>query len=412
MGSELFTVLFSTIKSRFASIVSKLRLWTSWNFIRTRIIGGIRDFFLGLLDVRPKHKDDYYSIFGWMVSKKLAYAAIVIIGVLSVWYIGSSTKVFAAFGQNGGLRTYNYNSVLLRFAKNKVRIKGKSGYIAYIGDVEKGYVTGHGDLYSPDDVLLYSGDFVKNEYEGSGNQYYDDGVMHYTGSFHENLYEGIGRLFREDGTIEYEGSFAFGMKEGEGKLFDGGQNVIYEGDFSADRIVYSSLLNKDASDIAGKYFGKTLLYESGDDIAEGTAMYLKDIDVICAMTSDGSAADDSEKAEAVYVLSNQYHSGGSTATNPDQLKKLFGAPAYEGNSNVIFPEAVAINVINEYKPVFNGKVKTDTEENFSDDIFVNSYDRDYKVYVYTFMKGDLMYSFVSPDSSGDFEFYYISKADG
>ena len=411
MGGELFTVLISTIKSRFASIVSKLRLWTSWNFIRTRIIGGIRDFFLKLLDVRPKHKDDYYSIFGWMVSKKLAYAAIVIIGVLSIWYIGSSTKVFAAFGQNGGLRTYNYNSVLLRFAKNKVRIKGKSGYIAYVGDVEKGYATGHGDLYSPDDVLLYSGDFVKNEYEGSGNQYYEDGIMHYTGSFHENLYEGIGRLFREDGTLEYEGSFAFGMKEGEGKLFDGGSNVVYEGDFSSDRIVYSALLNKDATEIAGKYFGKTVLYESGDDIGEGTSMYLKDIDVICSMVSDGSAADDSEKTEAVYVLSNEYHSGESEASNLDQLKKLFGAPAYEGNSNVIFPEAVAINIINEYKPVFDGKVKTDTEENFSDDIFVNSYDRDYKVYVYTFMKGDLMYSFVSPDSNGDFEFYYITKAE-
>ena len=53
----------------------------------------------------------------------------------------------------------------------------------------------------------------------------------------------------------------------------------------------------------------------------------------------------------------------------------------------------------------------DTFENFSDDILVNSYDKEYKVYVYTFMKGDLMYSFVSPDSSGDFEFYYITKAE-
>ena len=114
MGTELFTVLLSSIKSRFATIVSKLRLWTSWNFIRTRIIGGIRDFFLKLMDVRPKHKDDYYTIFGWMVSKKLAYAIIVMVGVVSIWYIGTATKIFSNFGGNGGLRTYNYNSVLLR----------------------------------------------------------------------------------------------------------------------------------------------------------------------------------------------------------------------------------------------------------------------------------------------------------
>ncbi len=411
MGSELFTVLISTIKSRFASIVSKLRLWTSWNFIRTRIIGGIRDFFLGLLDVRPKNKDDYYTVFGWMVSKKLAYAAIVIIGVLSIWYIGSSTKVFAAFGQSGGLRTYNYDSMLLRFAKNKVRIKGKSGYIAYIGDVEKGYCTGQGELYSPDDILLYSGDFVKNQYEGSGNQYYDSGVIHYTGSFHENLYEGNGRLFREDGTLEYEGAFAFGMKEGEGKLFDGGANVVYEGDFSSDRIVYSTLLDKDASGITEKYYGDAILYESSEDLSEGTAMYLKDIGVICSMVSDGSASDDSEKAEAVYVLSGEFDYGDKKAKTLENLKQIFDACVYEGNSNVIFPEAVAISVLNEAQHAFNGKVTMDTEENFSDDIFVNDYDRSYKVYVYTFRKGDLMYSFVSPDSNGDFEFYYISKAE-
>ena len=46
------------------------------------------------------------------------------------------------------------------------------------------------------------------------------------------------------------------------------------------------------------------------------------------------------------------------------------------------------------------------------DIFINDYDNDYKVYVYSFRKGDLIYSFVSPDSGGNFEFYSIAKAEG
>ncbi len=410
MGSELFTVLISTIKSRFASIVSKLRLWTSWNFIRTRIIGGIRDFFLKLLDVKPKSRDDYYTIFGWMVSKKLAYAIIVIIGVLSIWYIGVSTKIFSSIGSAEGLRTYNYNSLLLRFAKNKVRIRGKSGYIAYIGDVDKGYVTGQGDLYSPDNVLVYSGSFEKNKYEGAGNQYFGNGVMHYTGSFHENFYEGQGRLFREDGTLEYEGQFSNGLKEGEGKLFDGGANALYEGSFSSDSIVYSELIGKDAPEIREKYFGKQILYESGENLDEGTSMLLKDIGCICSLISDGSAADDTEKTEAVYVLSNEFRSGSAKADDIDGLKKIFGNPVYEGNSDVIFPEAMAINTLNEKKLTLSGKVHTDTTENFSDDYFINSYDRDYKVYIYSFQKGDLMYSFVTGEPGGSFQFYSISEA--
>ena len=410
MGTELFTVLLSSIKSRFATIVSKLRLWTSWNFIRTRIIGGIRDFFLKLMDVRPKHKDDYYTIFGWMVSKKLAYAIIVMVGVVSIWYIGTATKIFSNFGGNGGLRTYNYNSVLLRFAKNRVRIKGKSGYIAYIGDVANGYVTGQGELYSPDDVLLYNGYFEKNKYEGSGTQYYDGGGMHYNGSFHENLYEGTGRLFREDGTLEYDGEFASGLKEGEGKLFDGGSNEIYEGNFSSDNIVYSELLGKSAGDVNEKYFGKKVLYESDEDLDEGSALLLKDIDVMLSLKSDGGAADDSEKTEMVYVLSDLYTEGKKTADCLEELKDIFGSPVYDGNTGVIFPEAMAINSLNDGKLVFDGPIQTHSTENFSDDIFVSGYDSTYKVYVYTFRKGDLMYSFICPDSSGNFEFYSISEA--
>ena len=141
-GGNLFQVLFGTIKSKFASIVSRIKLWTSWSYLRTRITNLIKDFFYKLLDVRPKNKNDYYTMFGWMVSKRLAYFIIVMIGVLSLWYITATTNIFSSIGTTGGLRTYKYNSVLLRLANNKVRIKGRSDYIAYVGDVSKGYVTG------------------------------------------------------------------------------------------------------------------------------------------------------------------------------------------------------------------------------------------------------------------------------
>ena len=302
MGDNLFSVLFSTIKSRFASIVSKLRLWLSWNYVRTRIIGGIRDFFFRLLDVKPKNKNDYYQIFGWMVSKRLAYAIIIIVGVLSIWYIGATTKIFSKLTSNGGMRTYSYNSILLRLAKDKVRIKARSGYVAYEGDVSKGYVTGEGSLYSPSHVMLYNGSFLKNRYEGREASITDSGALHYTGSFHDNLYEGQGTLYREDGTEEYEGGFFAGMKEGHGKLVDSGNNTIYEGNFAADDIVYSELLGKSADEIRNLYFGKQVLYEENSDLGSDSVIHLTDIGALYLATSDGSAADDSNKATPVIVL--------------------------------------------------------------------------------------------------------------
>lgn len=407
MGDNLFSVLFSTIKSRFASIVSKIKLWTSWNYIRTRVIGKIRDFFFGLMDVRPKNKNDYFTVFGWMVSKKLAYTAIIIIGVLSIWYISATTSVFSAFSQNGGLRTYKYDSILLRLASNKVRIKGKSGYLAFEGNVSKGYVTGDGELYSPEGVTLYAGNFEKNRYEGNGAQYYENGVLHYNGEFHDNLYHGNGTLYREDGTEEYTGAFFEGMKEGEGKLFDSGGNTIFEGSFAADEIVYSSLLGKTAEEVRSMYYGQQILFEENENIGNDFAVVMNDIGALYYATSDEGATDDSEKVKSVYVLSRVFRSGKQKADDISELKAIFGEPVYEGNSRVIMPEAVAINVMNSVSYTLNGRVNMDTTENYSDDIIINAIDDSYNVYIYTFNRGDLVYSFVCNEKGGSFGFYGI-----
>ncbi len=409
MGQNLFQVLFSTIKSKAAGIVSKLKLWLSWNYIQSRVIAKIRDFFFRLLDIRPKNKKDYYTVFGWMISKRLAYAALMIIGVLSLWYITSTSKVFQNFGKNGGIRTYNYNSVLLRMAKNTVRIKGKSGYIAYIGEVAKGYCAGKGDLYSPEGVLLYTGDFEKSKYEGQGSQYFPDGKLNYIGDFHENLYEGEGKLYREDGTEEYEGDFWHGMKEGNGKLYDAGSNEIFEGRFSSDEIVYSDLLGKTPEDIRSMYLGKQILYEAGEGVQGGSAILCSDIGAVYAAESDGSASDDTLKASAVYVLSNIFKSGSAVADDVGEVTAIMGQPVYEGNSIITLPEAVAVNVLNAKGPALKGRVDMETTENFSDDIVVNSVDKNYTVYIYSYRRGDLIYSFVCRTKGGGFDFYGITK---
>ncbi len=407
MGNNLFSVLWSSIKSKFATIVSKLRMWFSWDFIRTRIIGKIRDFFVNLFNVKPKNKDDYYTVFRWMISKKLAYMIVIVVGVVSIWYILSTTNLFA--GRSEGLPTYKYNSFMLRFAKDKVRIKAKSGYVAYEGDVSKGYATGEGKLFSPNGTVLYTGSFEKNMYEGEGTQNYETGIIHYKGEFHANLYEGQGSLYRENGTREYEGGFAQGMKEGAGKLFDAGGNQVYEGSFASDEIIYGELLGKTPQQIREKYFGSQKMYEEGEELGSDVVIHLEDINALYLAESDGSATDDSMKAVNVVVLSGMFRAGKTEIRGIDGIKGVLGDPIYEGYSSVILPEAVAINVLSDRQKTLNGRVKMDTSAVYSDDTIVRSFDQEYSVYIYTFRRGDLTYSFVCNEPGGSFAFYEIQE---
>ncbi len=407
MGQNLFNVLFSTIKTKFAAIVSRIRLWTSWNFIRVKIIGSIRDFFYKVLDIKPKDKNDYYTVFGWMISKRLAYAVIIIIGVLSIWYITATTRIFSSFGENG-VRTYKYNSVLLRLAEGSVRIKGKSGYLAYEGQVSKGYVTGDGTLYSPDKLPVYKGGFEKNLYEGAGISYFDSGAMRYSGAFHKNLYEGNGTLYREDGTREYTGGFMAGHKEGDGQLFGKGDELIYEGSFSSDSIVYSEFLGKSAPEIRDKYFGGQVMYEDASE--EGAvAMHLPDINALYYAKSNGSAADNTVKIDSILVLTDTFRLGELEANEASELEEIFGSPVYEGNSYITFPEAVAINIRSSGDvATVKSRVGWDIDVVYSDDIIVEDYDKEYSVYVYTFKRGSLAYTFVCKGRGEGFYFYEIT----
>ncbi len=135
MGDNLFKVLITSAKAKVTPLVTKVKLWTSWNFIRTRVISKIRDFFASLLNVRPRHKKDYYEAFGWLISRRLAIALVVVVGVLSLYYLFSVHSVLPS-GKTERVKTYAYDSILLRFAEEKVRILGESGYLAYEGQVE------------------------------------------------------------------------------------------------------------------------------------------------------------------------------------------------------------------------------------------------------------------------------------
>ena len=405
-GNELLTILIQTIKSRLTGLVTKIKLYTSWNFIRTKIVVKIRDFFYNLLGVKPRNKDDYITIGRWMISKRLMYAAVIIVGVVSLWYISTETKIFSKFEEEG-VRTYKYNALRLRTAKGHVRITGKSGYLAYDGEVDDGYVTGNGTLYNPEGNVVYSGAFVQNKYEGNGVENYENGNIHYRGTFHENKYEGTGSLYRENGTKEYDGEFLQGKKNGAGVLYDVGENEIYNGNFLSDNIVYSEFLGKTAEEIQACYKGARELYMTDDE----SVVVMEGINALYYGTREEDALDDSEMVQSIYVLQNKFQYGNDTVKTIEELTGIFGKPVYEGNSNVILPEAVAINLLNKTRTVLQGPVDMKLNQSFSDAAEVRDFDSNYVVYIYSYQRGEVVYSFVCGENKNSFEFYYLTSAD-
>ena len=405
-GNELLNILIQTIKAKMTGFVTKFRLYTNWNFVKTRVVMKIRDFFVNLLGIKPRDKDDYYTVGRWMLSKRLLYAGVIILGVISLWYITSETTLFKHFAEEG-IRTYKYNSIKLRTAKGHVKITGKSGYLAYDGNVSEGYANGEGVLYNPAGNVVYTGNFENNDYEGQGTENYPNGSQHYTGTFHDCLYEGSGTLYRENGTREYTGEFLTGKKNGHGTLYDVGENEIYTGTFSADNIVYSELLEKTASEVNECYKGHSTLYLSSDE----TVVHMDEINAIYKGVSDDEALDDDVKVDTVYVLNNYFSYGNESLNTITDIKEALGNPLYEGNSIVLLPEAVAINELCKTKTVFQGPVSMDVDLTFTDVAEVNSYDRSYSVYIYTFELGEVTYSFVCKEKSDHFDFYYLMNAD-
>ena len=400
---NLLRIMINAIKARFTSLVTKIRMFTKKGYIFARISGGIRGFFRKIFSVKPRDKDDYYGVFGWLISKKLAFAIVIIVGVLSLLYTYVNHPSLFPGKKSGHIKTYSYNSIMLKFAKGDVRIKGKSGYLAYEGSVSKGKCNGAGTLYNPEGNVVYQGNFKKSMYEGQGSFYYPDGTMHYIGEFHENLFSGKGTLYRQNGSLEYDGDFLLGMKEGEGTLYDTGRNPVFMGTFTQDEVKYSELLGIGIQDLAKAYTGNVVLYDSGLE----RVRVMSDIDALTVEKNDNDSVDEEYKVSRVYVLKDYIRIGGKDYKKISDITAELGNPTYEGVSRATLPEVLSVNERNKEKETFGGNVAIDTEQQYTEYISVKSYDTEYEVYLVSYSKDGLVYNFVTRDGRDDFAFYFI-----
>ncbi len=404
--NNLISVLLSTLKARITPIWTKLRYWTSWNFIKANVLTKIRNALSSIFNVKPRHKDDYYPLFGYLVSRRLAHAIVIVVGILCVCYLVWVNPIANMMDRVGdGERVYSYNSLLLRFAEGNVKIKAKGGYVAYEGNVEKGYVTGSGQLYDEKGNLLYKGNFEQNQYSGEGDLYYPIGQLKYDGQFQNNLFEGEGILYRENGTKKYEGQFSRGEFEGNGILYDTAEQQVFQGNFHNGELVYTQLLGKSASELAEIYTGKRMLYQNAAD----WAVFLEDIDAFYLQSSDNNSLDDTAKTTKVYVGKDSFIYGEYQISTIEELKQVLGAPVFEGNSYVTFPEAVGIEWLQKRGEDIPLEISLKTNSLYDDVTAVTGYSSEALVYLYVFQVEDVTYTFISTDRDKGFFMYSLEQ---
>lgn len=404
--NNLISVLTSALKARITPIWTKLKYWTNWNFIRANGLARIRKALGRAFDVKPRSRQDYYPVFGYLISRRLAHAIVLVVGILCVSYLVWVNPIRSSLeGAGSGVKTYSYNSILLRFTEGTVRIRAKSGYIAYEGNVEKGYATGYGQLFDREGGLVYKGNFEQNQYSGQGSLYLPNGQLQYEGEFRNNEFEGTGVLYRENGARKYSGQFSDGSFEGEGVLYDSTDKEVFKGSFHNGEPVYTQLLGKSAEEIVPLYTGSRRIYQTDT----GWVVVLEDIDAFYMQSSDNSSLEDTARTDAIYVGKDEFVYGESRSTTIAELRTVLGTPVFEGNSYATLQELAGADWMRKKGKELPSEFTLETRQLYDEVSTVTGYAADVLVYLYAFQVEDVTYTFVTTEKDGGFFMYYMEQ---
>ncbi len=406
--NKFFNILISTVRSKIMPLWTKLRMWCSLTFIRTKILAKIRQFFVKILDVRPRNKGDYYPVFRWLISKRLAFFMVIVTGMVAVWFILSSLpENFLNGNKEKSIDTYKYRSVALKFHSGPVRILAKDGYVAYEGDVDSGAANGNGTLYDSDGNVVYTGEFANNMYNGEGMYYYPSGTVQYKGTFTDNIFNGKGSYYRENGILEYEGDYVLGERTGTGALCNSVGEIIYQGNIYKGDVNYPDFLARPTSDVSELYTGELAVYESNSEYC----VAMPEIDAVYSVRDGSNSLESEWTVDRIYVMKNKTFIDGKAYTDINEVRKVMGEPLYFGTSWVNLPEAAAWNILSEKEPARVSSVTIKAEEGIENIFDVSGYDRNFEIYIYTFEKDGLLYTFYF-EAAGKNEFlmYSIEKA--
>ena len=404
---DLFNMLIAAARARIMPLWIKLRLWTRPEFIRTKIFAKIRTFFVNLLDVRPRNKRDYYPVFRWLVSKRLAFAAVVALGLAAVMYIAATLPEGFLSSNADSIPTYKYRSIPLKFYSGAVKILARSGYVAYAGEVDRGAASGQGTLYASDGSTVYEGQFADNMYNGTGTLYYPSGIPRYTGSFADNQFNGTGSYYRENGTLEYNGDYVSGTRTGKGVLYNSVARQVFQGNFLNDEIVYRDFLARPVTEVSALYSGDTAVYQSATEYC----VSMPEIQALYSVKDGSNTLENEWTVDRIYVLRDTISVENSVCTTVRQLKTALGDPLYYGTAWVTLPETVAWNRLAQEMPDALDRIDLTATAGLENVYAVSSYDRNTQIYLYTFERAGVLYTFYFAGAGeSEFVMYAMEKA--
>lgn len=343
-----------------------------------------------------------------MVSKRLAFAGVIALGIVCLTFISMNLPEQAApaDGENS-LPTYKYNSIPLKFIEGNVNILARDGHLAYTGPVTEGMVKGSGKLFDAEGNTVYEGEFDSNLFNGAGQLYYPEGALRYQGQFSDNLFHGVGAYYRLAGSLEYDGEHVLGKRSGHGKLYNGAGTQIFEGTFRNDEIVYSELMDKTTEDVSAMYTGTSNIYTAGSEFC----VTMDEISAVYSASDGSNSLDGNWKVGTVYVLSGSVSIGNESYATLDELTELMGAADYFGTAWVNLPEAVCINALVSQGCEALTKVDMSISAELDEVFTVNSYDKNYTIYLYSFVHDGLVYTFYCPRAgANEFLMYSIEVA--
>ena len=405
---SVLRIYINIVREKFAKILALLWTYTNPRYVKEHLLVRIKKFLTVLLNVRPKDKDDYYTVFGWMISRKLAFAIVVFLGLICVVFIAGMkpVNIMGNSGSDSGIITYRYDAIPLRFHSGQVRILGKSGYRAYEGSMKDGVVEGTGKLYGKEGNLVYSGEFDENMYNGTGKRYYDNQMLWYQGEFKDNEFSGTGILYRDNGLKEYEGEFSENEKNGAGKLFDESGNLVFDGNFSNGELLYSDIPGKTTQELSAMYTGKRIVYSAENEFGVG----MPDIQAFYWGISGEDTLEETYRAGGVIVLKDTFCLQKQRFTGIHGIKEYLGEPVYEGNTNLTLMECVAVNLMIDLGKREFEKIEIKSDSSIKDVIEVMDYDKTREIYIYSFENNGLLYTFYCMEKEGRFAFWKCEAA--
>lgn len=405
---SVLRIYINIVREKFTKILALLWIYTNPRYVKEHLLIRIKKFLIALLDIKPRDKDDYYTVFGWMVSRKLAFAAVIFLGLVCIVYIAGikPVNIMGNSGKDGGVLTYRYDAVPLRFHSGQVRILGRSGYRAYEGSMKDGTVEGTGNLYGKEGNLVYSGEFDNNMYNGTGKRYYDNGMLWYQGEFKDNEFSGTGVLYRDNGVKEYEGEFSENQKNGVGKLFDESGNPVFTGNFCYGELLYSDIPGKTTQEISDMYTGERIVYSSEQEFGVG----MPEIRALYWGISGEDTLEGSYRAGGVIVLKDSFCLQKKRFTGIPEIREYLGEPVYEGNTNLTLMECAAVNLLVDSGGREFERIEIKSDSSFKDVIEVTDYDKTAETYIYSFENNGLLYTFFCTEKEGRFAFWKCEGA--